>query len=83
MRIVQLLIGGEVRTAQELAELLHNIPQSTLYRHVNTLSKAGILKIVEERRHRGMVERVYSLAMDDNELFSEGCRMLRRRNDER
>jgi len=52
---------GQTRTAGELAVLLPEIPQTTLYRHLRVLAEAGVLRIVDERRIRGTVERTYAL----------------------
>ena len=49
-------------TAKELGEAMPEVPQTTLYRHINTLVEGGILRIVEENPIRGTVERVYALA---------------------
>jgi len=49
-------------TAKELGEAMPEVPQTTLYRHINALVEGGILKIVEENPIRGTVERVYALA---------------------
>ncbi|GAA3043557.1 helix-turn-helix domain-containing protein [Pseudonocardia yunnanensis] len=59
-RVVQALIGRSLTTGQ-LAELLPEVPTTTLYRHVGVLVKAGVLLVVEERRVRGAVERTYEL----------------------
>jgi hypothetical protein len=37
------------------------VAQATLYRHINTLVKGGILSVVEERPIRGTIERVFAL----------------------
>jgi DNA-binding transcriptional ArsR family regulator len=68
MRIIQTLITGGNRTTQQLAEQLANVPQATMYRHLNTLLKAGLLEVVEERKNRGTVEKVYTLARGGAEL---------------
>ncbi|KTD86357.1 hypothetical protein [Paenibacillus etheri] len=41
---------------------LEDIPQATMYRHLNKLLKARILHVVEENKIRGTVEKVYYLA---------------------
>ncbi|WP_083672406.1 helix-turn-helix domain-containing protein [Micromonospora sp. CB01531] len=48
-------------TTHDLVALLPDIPQATLYRHLATLVKAGLIEVVEERKIRGAVERVYAL----------------------
>jgi DNA-binding transcriptional ArsR family regulator len=48
-------------TAKELAEALSDVPQTTLYRHINTLVEGGILIVVDEKQIRGTVERTYAM----------------------
>lgn len=54
-------ISNTRMTAQQLVRLLPDVPQATLYRHLNTLLKASILQVVEERPVRGTLEKVYAL----------------------
>lgn len=61
MRIVQALVGGRRASAAELGAHLTDVPQATLYRHVQTLAEAGVVAVVEERPARGTAERVYAL----------------------
>lgn len=61
LRVIVALARGRRMTAQQLAEALGNVPQPTLYRHLNKLLKGGFLTVVEERPVRGTVERVYAL----------------------
>lgn len=48
-------------TARELSEVMPDIPQTTLYRHINALLVGGVIQVVEENPVRGTVERVYAL----------------------
>lgn len=68
LRIIQETAGRHV-TAQELAENLPDVPQATLYRHLRTLSQAGILTVVRQRRVRNTLERTYALS-DQNLLLT-------------
>jgi DNA-binding transcriptional ArsR family regulator len=61
LRIVQAFIGHESVTVRDLAKQLPDIPQATLYRHLGTLVDGGVLRVVQERKVRGTVERVYAL----------------------
>ena len=63
VRIMQSLILGEREqvTANEICELLPDVPRTTLYRHINVLIEAGVLHVVAERKVRGSVERTLSL----------------------
>jgi DNA-binding transcriptional ArsR family regulator len=60
LRII-LAVGGREVTAQELADELPDIPQATLYRHINTLAATEILAVVRERRVHNTLEKTYAL----------------------
>ena len=57
-------ISGARMTAKDLAKAMPDIPQATLYRHINALVEGGIISVVAENPVRGTVERVY--AIEDN-----------------
>lgn len=61
MRIMQSLIGGKNLTVQEIAEYLSDVPQASLYRHLNKLVKGGVIESVAQNQIRGAVEKVYAL----------------------
>ncbi|GGV08283.1 transcriptional regulator [Actinomadura cremea] len=54
-------VGAGRRTTREIAELLPDVPQATLYRHLAALAKGGLLEVAGERRVGGAQERVYAL----------------------
>ncbi|MEU6077802.1 helix-turn-helix domain-containing protein [Micromonospora sp. NPDC047074] len=54
-------IAGTRRTTRDLAAALPDIPQATLYRHLATLTRAGLVEVAEERRVGGATERIYAL----------------------
>jgi DNA-binding transcriptional ArsR family regulator len=70
MRIVRVLARRQ-RTAKELAEQLADVPMTTLYRHLTLMVDAEVIRIVEEYRVRGAVERVYALGAGAAPLASE------------
>ncbi|MFL5735059.1 MAG: helix-turn-helix domain-containing protein, partial [Chloroflexia bacterium] len=61
MRIL-VAVSGRQMTVQQLVHEVADVPQTTLYRQINSLVEHGALTVVEERRVRGTVERVYALA---------------------
>lgn len=63
MRIVLELAHGQ-RTVQQLVDAFPDVPQATLYRHINTLAAGGVIVVVEERRVRSNREKVYALQQD-------------------
>jgi len=48
-------------TVKGLAQVMPEVPQATLYRHIKALTEGGILSVVEENPVRGTVERVYAV----------------------
>src|SRR4051795_3149791 len=60
VRILAAFSGAQL-TARQVAGLLPDIPQTTLYRQINLLARHGLLAVADERRVRGTVERVYRL----------------------
>lgn len=61
VRIVQALASQEL-TPLELAVVLADVPQASLYRHLNRLHADGIIAVVGERRVRATTEHRYALA---------------------
>lgn len=62
LRILQYLrLHGRARTSA-IVEYLGDVPRATAYRHVKLLEEGGLVEVVEERRVRGAVEKVYALA---------------------
>jgi DNA-binding transcriptional ArsR family regulator len=74
MRIIQLVMVNKRLTAHQIAEAQSDIPLTTLYRQLNMLVDGGILIVVEERRVRGTVERVYEVANNMAALELEGSK---------
>lgn len=62
LQIVTALSSRQM-TAKELARVISDAPQTTLYRQINTLVDGGILKVVSETQIRGTVERTYAVAV--------------------
>lgn len=60
IRVLRAVGAGRCST-REIARLLPDVPQATLYRHLAALAKGHLLEVVEERRVGGTSERVYAL----------------------
>ncbi|TDK28008.1 ArsR family transcriptional regulator [Arthrobacter crusticola] len=69
--IIQGLLGGRRLTTAQIAEELPEVTPATLYRHISTLTQAGILEVVGQQRIRGAVERTYALRIEASELSPE------------
>ncbi|HEU5420889.1 MAG TPA: helix-turn-helix domain-containing protein [Streptosporangiaceae bacterium] len=63
LRIVKAFLGDRALTTAQLAAELDDVPAGSLYRHIATLTKEGVLQVVAERRVRGAVERTYTLRL--------------------
>lgn len=61
LRMIQALLGGRPLTARELAGMMPDVPQATLYRHLNKLAGGGVLRVAEERPVRGTIEKSYTV----------------------
>ena len=58
-------IGGRERAPHEIQRALPDISQASLYRHLNRLLRAGVIRVVREIPARGAVGKVYALADTD------------------
>ncbi|MGD8191367.1 helix-turn-helix domain-containing protein [Brevibacillus ginsengisoli] len=65
MKIIQSLLGGHKLTAADMLKLQKDIPQATLYRHLNKLVEANLIHIHEQKQVRGAVEKIYSLTSEN------------------
>jgi DNA-binding transcriptional ArsR family regulator len=64
MQIIQTLAGGHHFTVHDIAQCLPDVPQATLYRHLNKLVQGGVIDTVAQNQVRGAIEKVYALASD-------------------
>lgn len=69
LRIVQTLVGQPM-TAGEVKDLLGDVAQATLYRHLKLLHEGGMLEVIDERQVRGGVERTYQVVTEAVSLGS-------------
>lgn len=77
MRIVEAVAAaGRPLTAGMLQEALADVAPATLYRHLQVLTRAGVLAVVGEQRRRGGVERSYGLCEQAAHLDGEAARTL-------
>lgn len=76
MRVVQALLGDRALTTAQLQEELDDVPTATLYRHVATLLRHGVLEVTEERRVRGATERTYRVHAEKVSVGPEEARTM-------
>ena len=68
MKIFQHVLMNEGVTTADLAKVLPDVPQASLYRHINKMVQDEILSVVSENKIRGVYEKVY--AIQNNPLTS-------------
>jgi predicted ArsR family transcriptional regulator len=61
MRVLRVVSATGPCTARQIADVLADIPGTSLYRHLGRLVEAGLLEVVSERPVRGAVEKTYDL----------------------
>jgi predicted transcriptional regulator len=61
MRIIQYLMLHDTATTTQIKEELTDIPTASLYRHIKTLEEAMLIKVIQENKIRGVLEKVYQL----------------------
>ncbi|MCD7034009.1 helix-turn-helix domain-containing protein [Metabacillus sp. GX 13764] len=71
MRIVQTLVNGRELTVQEIASMLPEVPQATLYRHLKKLAEGNVIQVAAENQVRGAIEKVYKIAKEGISLSPE------------
>ena len=69
MKIIQVLGGGKRLSIQDIGSILEEIPQATLYRHVNKLIEHDLIQVVQENQVRGTVEKI--LAINEVDMNSQ------------
>ncbi|MFJ7406602.1 MULTISPECIES: helix-turn-helix domain-containing protein [unclassified Lysinibacillus] len=57
-------------TPLEMVRIIQDVPQATLYRHIQLLLDAGIIKIIKEKKVRSVTEKYYVLNEDAARLDS-------------
>lgn len=69
LRMIQALYGNNRMTPLQLMECLPDVPQASLYRHLNKLVHSGIVVSVQEKQVRGVTERTYTLVPNATSLM--------------
>lgn len=78
LRIVHALRGERALTTAQLCALLPDVSKAMVYRHIELLSRTGILEVAEERRVRGAVERSFRLSQERAVVGPEAVASLTR-----
>lgn len=63
MKIAQVLMRNkeEGLTPLEMVKLMKNVPQATLYRHIQIMLDSGVIRIIKEKKVKSVSEKYYAL----------------------
>lgn len=61
LKIIRTLTIYNELTSMQLLKEIGDVPQATLYRHIQTLLEKDVLYVAKERKVRGNIESVYAL----------------------
>ena len=65
IRIAQYFLVHEQGTTAQIGEELSDVPKASLYRHMKIMEDAGLIRVVQENKKRGTVEKVYKLEQEN------------------
>lgn len=66
LRILQQFQHNQQKTAHDLRQALPDVPQATLYRHLNKLVEANMIASVKQTKNRGAIEHTYQLVQESD-----------------
>lgn len=58
-------------TPLEMLKIIKDVPQATLYRHIQVLLDSGVIRIVKEKKVRSVSEKYYVLNEEEARLSGE------------
>lgn len=67
IKICQALLRhkGEGLTPLEMVKVLKDVPQATLYRHIQVMVDSGIVNVIREKKVKSVSEKYYALNEDE------------------
>lgn len=73
MKIVRALMTNRQNglTPLEMAKIIQDVPQATLYRHIQKLADSEIIKVWKEEKVRAVMEKRYMVNIEDASLDPE------------
>ncbi|MCX7773985.1 MAG: helix-turn-helix domain-containing protein [Clostridia bacterium] len=71
IKIIQEILKKENATVRDIAEAVSDVPQASLYRHINKLLNENIIEVVAENKVRGTLEKVYKIRTDPYEEINK------------
>ncbi len=63
-------------TPLEMVKIIKDVPQATLYRHIQVLLDSGVIRIIKEKKVRSVSEKYYSLNEEEAKISKEEWKKL-------
>lgn len=78
MKISQLLMRNKKKglTPLEMLKIIKDVPQATLYRHIQILLDSGIIHVIHEKKVRAVTEKYYAINEEAARYNTEEWRTL-------
>ncbi|MBB4824706.1 DNA-binding transcriptional ArsR family regulator [Sporosarcina luteola] len=74
--VLALMQHQEGLTTKEMVKIIQDVPQATLYRHIQVLTDSDVIQVVEERKVRAVMEKYYGLNEEAARLNMDDWRNL-------
>lgn len=73
MKIIRTLMGNDENglTPLEMAKKIKDVPQATLYRHIQVLAVAKVISVLKEKKVRSVTEKYYVLNLEEAGMKSD------------
>ena len=70
MKIVRTLMGynKEGLTSLDMVKMIQDVPQATLYRHIQKLADANIIRVLKEEKVRAVTEKYYVVNIEETSI---------------
>ena len=74
--VLSLMQHQEGLTTKEMVKVIQDVPQATLYRHIQILLESDVIQVVDERKVRAVTEKYYGLNEEAARLNMDDWRNL-------
>ncbi|WP_153733330.1 helix-turn-helix domain-containing protein [Sporosarcina obsidiansis] len=74
--VLSLMQHQEGLSTKEMVKIIQDVPQATLYRHIQVLLESDVIQVVDERKVRAVTEKYYGLNEEAARLDMDDWRNL-------
>ncbi|MFJ7746619.1 helix-turn-helix domain-containing protein [Peribacillus sp. NPDC097295] len=78
MKIAQVLMRNKDNglTPLEMVKIIKNVPQATLYRHIQTMLDSDVIRVIKEKKVKSVTEKYYALNEIEARLSIEDWKIV-------